>query len=323
MGLAVGFAVTSASLLFACGGDDEAVGGPPAASFERAPAASAAPSASAGAPSGSPGAPSASTASPNDAGTALVDAAPSSSAPAVGGDVKWSCDFENSYCGMTEQSKIEPAHRSTFRALSRTGATAIALTTEPGDDQVHGSGTWERDDLSLGTSPDYCNQDQEEWWAQSILFPDDYTFPPGPEAGIVMDFHHAASSGQANFEIQTIPGVGLRAEGHGGPDMDGRWDVVIADPFGAPTGQITKNRWYDFVYHVKWSANSDGFMIGWLNGKKVFEHDGPTLYTGISCYLKLANYHAPFGTSSTVLHDRVVRGTTAAAVALGSLEGVP
>jgi hypothetical protein len=49
-------------------------------------------------------------------------------------------------------------------------------------------------------------------------------------------------------------------------------------------------------------------------------YKGPTLYSGISCYLKLANYHAPLGTTSSVIHDRVIRGTSAAAVALTPLE---
>jgi len=61
-------------------------------------------------------------------------------------------------------------------------------------------------------------------------------------------------------------------------------------------------------------------MIAWLNGKKIMNYNGPTLYRGISCYLKLANYHGAFGQSSSVIHDRVVRGNSAAAVSLWTLE---
>src|SRR5665213_2100111 len=57
----------------------------------------------------------------------------------------WSCDFEGTYCGMQEQSKIEPAHRSRFVQVARGGGMAIELTTFPGDDQVHSSRDWERD----------------------------------------------------------------------------------------------------------------------------------------------------------------------------------
>jgi len=36
----------------------------------------------------------------------------------------------------------------------------------------------------------------------------------------------------------------------------------------------------------------------------------------------LPNYHVPFGRASSVIHDRVIRGTTALSVSTGPLEGV-
>jgi len=50
------------------------------------------------------------------------------------------------------------------------------------------------------------------------------------------------------------------------------------------------------------------------------EYSGPTLYAGQGCYLKLANYHTPFGKPSSVIHDRVVRGTGPSAVSLTPLD---
>jgi hypothetical protein len=44
------------------------------------------------------------------------------------------------------------------------------------------------------------------------------------------------------------------------------------------------------------------------------------LYSGISCYLKLANYHAANGSPVSVIHDRVVRGKSAADVSMWTLE---
>jgi hypothetical protein len=41
----------------------------------------------------------------------------------------------------------------------------------------------------------------------------------------------------------------------------------------------------------------------------------------MQCYLKLANYHAPFGQASSIIYDRIVRGASAADVAIGTLEG--
>src|SRR5262249_47766557 len=77
-----------------------------------------------------------------------------------------------------------------------------------------------------------------------------------------------------------------------------------------------------FVYHVKWSSGADGFFYAWVNGVQKLAYTGPTLYTGDSCYLKLANYHSPTGQPSSIIHDRVIRGSTPNAVALTMLDGV-
>ena len=60
----------------------------------------------------------------------------------------------------------------------------------------------------------------------------------------------------------------------------------------------------------------------WVNGVLKLDHHGPTLYQDYGVSLKLANYHPAFGQSSSVIHDRVIRGTTWQAVSLTPLEGV-
>jgi hypothetical protein len=225
------------------------------------------------------------------------------------GTIEWACDFEGTYCGMVEQSKIEPAHRSRFVANARNGSQAIELTTLPGDDEVHGSGSWERDDLLLPKSADYCNEGQDEWWAFSVLFPDSFS---EPTLGDVMDFHAEGSHGQPNLNLVVSRG---RLLFHGFyRDLDNPGE------YKAELGAVRRNRWYDFVIHAKWSSKDDGFMIAWLGGKKVLVHRGATLYPGRSCYLKLANYHTPTRKPSSIVFDRVIRGTSAAAVARGKLE---
>lgn len=223
--------------------------------------------------------------------------------------VAWSCDFEGTYCGMVEQSKVEPARRSRFVPVAREGRQAIELTTLPGDDEVHGSGHWERNDLELPPSREYCNEGQDEWWSFSVLFPDHYV---EPVLGDVMDFHGNASHGQANLNLVSVRGE-LRLHGFYG-------DVDHPGEYRKDLGRIRRNRWYDFVYHVKWSSRDDGYMIAWMNGRKVLVHHGPTLYPRISCYLKLANYHTPSRRPSSVIFDRVVRGTGPRAVTLARLE---
>lgn len=260
-------------------------------------------------------------------GATLFAATPAAAqSTAIPSSAAYACDFENSWCDFAEQSALGDAppssRRSSIVTPGRSGSSGVRLHTEPGDSNVHGSGTWERDDLTKGPDASYCNEGQEEWWAVSVLFPSDYVYPPGPEGGVVLDFHHNADNGLPNMSIDTMPGTGMRQRGYGGPTVNGgQYEAHITDPYGA-VNDVTRNQWYDFVFHVKWSSTSGGFMEAWLNGKKFQMYSGATLYSGISCYLKLANYHAAFGQASSIVFDRVIRGPSATDVALEPLEGV-
>jgi len=238
------------------------------------------------------------------------------------------CTFPGSFtsCGFSEQSAV--AGRASIVNIGRDGTTGVRLHTEPGDSNVFGSGINERTDLELSDSASACSQGQEAWWAHSVLFPDDYVPVPMSTGSdwnwaVVMDFHQSSGVGLVTFELDAMPDTaispdrptGLRIIGAGG-------DPANPTQYGAPIGPVVKNVWYDFVYHVRWSSGADGFFDAWVNGVKKLTYRGPTLYTGQTCYLKLANYHTPFGQASSVIHDRVIRGSTPNAVALTQLEGV-
>jgi len=50
--------------------------------------------------------------------------------------------------------------------------------------------------------------------------------------------------------------------------------------------------WHDFVYHARWSEGPDGFIEGWIDGRKVVEFRGSTLYPGskLGPYFKFGVY---------------------------------
>src|SRR3989440_6775976 len=233
----------------------------------------------------------------------------------------WSCEFVNSPtdCGFNLQAFA--SNRATVVNPGRDGSTAAELTTQPGDSNLFGSGTAERADVDLGISATYCNQGQDEWWAHSLMFPQNYVIPPagsGWNWGVVFDFHHTGPTGQPNFQIASRP-LGLEFWVSGGPTVvNGPTDPGF---HRAAIGPVTKNVWYDFMYHVKWSSGSDGFFQAWLNGQQLMNYSGATLYVGESCYLKLANYHTPLGVPISIIHSRVVRGATQADVQLPSSPG--
>ncbi len=257
------------------------------------------------------------------------------------------CTFATSPtdCGFIEQKKEDGQPRATIVPIGREGTTSVRLHTEPGDNNVAGSGDMERDDLYLsvpGTAdPLVFNQGEEHWWAHSILFPDDFAVPTW-QMYVVSDFHQTSNTGQANFQINfqaqpdtTLPG-NLIFRGFGGTQDSGFYTATIA-----PGGTISKNVWYDFVYHVRWSSGQDGYFDAWVRKgdapiyARVLAHRGPTLYVNQGAYLKLANYHTPvcdpypackdqtpsLSPPTSVMHDRVIRGTAWQDVSLAPLEG--
>ena len=245
--------------------------------------------------------------------------------------ITYECDFSGSpsQCGFEEQSRPKvllgraaSSGRATLTNVARDGATAIRLNTQPGDNNVFGSGSSERTDLSLSQAETGCYQGAQQWWAHSIRFPDDYVIPPSGGVwhwGIVFDFHHTGPSGQANLQIVSLPtGLAIWVAG-GSSVVNGPRDPGFQQ---AAIGPVVRNTWYDFVYNVRWSSGSDGFVRAWVNGDLKMAYHGPTLYSGQGCYLKLANYHSPLGLPVSVIHDRVLRGTSAGDVSSRPLETV-
>lgn len=219
--------------------------------------------------------------------------------------------------GFVEQSKVPG--RATMVTVG--GRYGVRLHTEPGDNNVANSGTSERDDLYLATpggSPVTYTEGMEQWWWHSIFLPDDFTLPKLYQDNpalfwhmyVLFDFHHTGPTGQANFHVLNDNGV-MSFVGHGG--------VQDGGTYKAPIGPFVKNVWLDFVYHVRWSA-TNGFFDAWVNGVRKLSHVGPTLYPGMGCYLKPANYHVPVcdpypacvGThsASSVIHGPIKEATT-------------
>ncbi|MDP2324958.1 MAG: heparin lyase I family protein [Gammaproteobacteria bacterium] len=240
--------------------------------------------------------------------------------------VTFSCLFRSAPtdCGFREQSKR--AGRASL--VNVAGMHGVRLQTRPGDSSVRGSRDAERTDLALSQQASDCHQGREHWWAHSILFPDDYVAPPESTEstwnwGVVVNFHNSAPGpGQANFQVMAMPVTAISPDRPTGLSFQMAWgDQVSPSTYNATIGPVVKNEWYNFVYHVRWSSQSDGFFDAWVNGMKTMTYRGPTLYPEQGCYFKLANYHSAFGKPTSVIHARVIRGLTARAVSLGPLEG--
>lgn len=233
----------------------------------------------------------------------------------------YSCTFQGSWTGCGFAAQAKDSERIT--PVEVAGVAGVRLQTLPGDDEIAGSGRAERTDLALSSEETGCSQGEEQWYSHALLFPDDYVAPRRTRDGswpwgVVFDFHHTGRTGQANFEIDVTgdpPALSLAISA--GP-------VVSSGAPGSPTrrwtlGPIRRNHWYQFVYHVRWSSGGDGFFDAWLDGRRVLDYRGPTLYAGQGCYMKLANYHTPVGSPVSVVHARIQRAASKSALDLSPL----
>lgn len=85
--------------------------------------------------------------------------------------------------------------------------------------------------------------------------------------------------------------------------------------------ELSPDRWYDLVYRVKLSQDSDeGFVEAWLDGAQQQMENGETRIHGQtiqrpSNYIKAGVYRSSSSTGTTVVdHDNVIVGTSYAAV---------
>ncbi|HUF82946.1 MAG TPA: heparin lyase I family protein [Burkholderiales bacterium] len=241
--------------------------------------------------------------------------------------IAYSCLFDATLqdCGFREQTQA--AGRAVLVEIA--GMRGVRLHTRPGDSHVSGSQDAERSDLALSQRASDCYEGKEHWWAHSVLFPDDYVAPPESTAttwrfGTVANFHNSApGAGQASFQLLAMPVTAISSDRPTGLNFQiNHGTQSRPTQVTYPIGPVVRNQWYHFVYHVQWSSAADGYFDAWVNGVKKMSYRGPTLYEGQGCYFKLANYHSAFGQPSSVIHARVVRGSTAGAVSAGSLEGI-
>lgn len=257
----------------------------------------------------------------SEAGGTQSSSSTTTTSASIPSGAAFSCDFSNGWqnCGFVEQAKVPG--RATI--VSVAGVNAVRLHTEPGDNNVAGSGSNERNDLTTSQATTDGYEGREHWWAHSVRFPDDYVDPPMSEStwnfGIVADFHNTTSgAGQANFQVNAMPATATSPDRPTGLSFQvayGNQSSPTKQTF--PIGPVVRNVWYNFVYHVKWSSGSDGYFDAWVNGVQMMAYRGPTLYAGQGVYWKLANYHTPHGQPSSVIHARVIRSNTPLDVSAG------
>ncbi len=73
----------------------------------------------------------------------------------------------------------------------------------------------------------------------------------------------------------------------------------------------TRGVWHDFIYHVRWSYQDDGFVELWIDGKKVTDYRGPTNYNDdTGPYFKYGIYRNDTKETYVVYFDEYRRGNS-------------
>lgn len=124
-------------------------------------------------------------------------------------------------------------------------------------------------------------QKSERWYAASTYLPADYATDPAPE--LVTQWHTDAGS----------PPLALWTQ-------NGQWRIVLFGTQQTILGNYEKNKWVDWVYHVKWSPGSDGLVEVWKNGMKVMTRTGANIYANSigGPYFRVGIYKWPWKSGS-------------------------
>lgn len=130
----------------------------------------------------------------------------------------------------------------------------------------------------------------ERWYAASYYLPSDYVTDAAPE--IVSQWHSNIGS----------PPLALWTQ-------NGQWRITRFGNKQTILGNYTKNKWTDFVFHVKWSTGSDGLIEAWKDGVKVLTFNGATAITGTTYapYMRTGLYKWPWNPTSSIVSTTTKR----------------
>lgn len=130
----------------------------------------------------------------------------------------------------------------------------------------------------------------ERWYAASYYLPSDYVSDAAPES--ITQWHTNIGSPPLSLWTQ-----------------NGQWRITRFGNKQTIVGNYEKNRWVDFVFHVKWSTAADGLIEVWKNGVKVYTFTGVTMYAGTEAgaYMRTGIYKWPWNPTSKIVSTTTKR----------------
>ncbi|AEL24508.1 heparin lyase I family protein [Cyclobacterium marinum] len=138
-------------------------------------------------------------------------------------------------------------------------------------------------------------ESSEMWYSFAIYFPS-YGWKTDNDDEIISQWH--ASNGTPPLSLRVKNGkLRLRV---------GRTEGTSVKFTYLEFGDVPKDEWNEFVFHVVHSKDSDGLVEVWKNGEKLATHKGPNLYSdGKHTRWKIGIYKSTWGKNSTDINLRV------------------
>ena len=220
-------------------------------------------------------------------------------APDAGAEILWRGDYETANFSQWTAVQAVPGRTSFVTDIVREGRYAARFEINPGDKPINATG--ERTEIYKETGE---AAGVESWWAWSTYFGNDFNPNPDTLWNIFTDWHHSGCCGQANvhFEVDTTFSpwrIQLRTFGGDVNQNQRRFRLA----------ELERNKWYDFVFHVRWAPDNTGFVEVWLNGQLVVPKTfTPTTYHGQHVYLKQGIYRGASALTTAIYHDGMRRG---------------
>jgi hypothetical protein len=187
-------------------------------------------------------------------------------------------DFESGDLSQIRTQKAQPDSLTIVTSPVRAGQHAARTLLRASDPEVNGGQRAEFSDSGKDTK---IEMEKDYWYGLSIFIPSEFTAPAKSNA--VLFQWHTQQGGPS-------PVLAIRAGG-------GDWII---------TGNATekkrllakipfeKDRWTDWVVHVRWSAEAKGFWTIWKDGVEVVnERDIVTQFPeALGPYAKFGQYHS-------------------------------
>jgi hypothetical protein len=203
--------------------------------------------------------------------------------------------------------QANPGDAAIVTSPVRKGHYAARFAVDPGDNPINSSG--ERAQIYANQAVTEGYEGREQWWAWSSMLAPGSVLAHGKWNNLTA-WHHTGPTCSAPLHFALDDRRNLRLDARGGQLNETTCSSRYQRTWRL--GRISTGRWYDFVFHVKWSPDpAIGFVEVYLNGKLVLpRRHAATLYTGLGVYLKQGFHRAATTSGSTIVYNDCTRRAT-------------